>query len=202
MKQFTKIAAATALLAGSLISTGAMAETVTSTIDATAGLQPALELTCTPVKFGVWRVPVRSGSVTTEITLTTTTDSPTVAGEQNRVAQSFTAGWEPTRGKCTLSGTPAATDALVDVTMTDFTNMPLGGAADSLSKYVGLNAPGTALTLMKASLVTVATATVTSTGTATFYIGGTLTIPAVIVKANYGGYKTTSAAGMSVDDKM
>ena len=99
MNKLSKIAAAVAVLAA-FASTNTFAETASDTVDAKAGIQPAMELVCTDVSFGVWRIPARTG-----------------AG-----------------------------------------------------------------------------------GSATFYIGGVLTIPGTISANNYGGYKTTTSATVTAND--
>ena len=76
MKFIKKTAVALAMLA-TAGSSSVFAATTTANIDATAGLQPVLSVTCTPVKFGVWRIPTRSSGGTTTITLSTISDTAT-----------------------------------------------------------------------------------------------------------------------------
>ena len=198
-KKLHKILAVTAL--SSLFATGAMADTASDTVDAKAGLVPALELSCTDVSFGVWRVPVRSTGGDTIITLDRATNTAAASGNDSRVAQSLSdASWTQSRGECTLSGSRAADSTAADVSITGGTGMTFTGQAAATTGFVGLAAPSTAATLA-ATLTTGATTTITS-GASTFYIGGTLTIPETIVSANYGGYKTSEAATVTVDDKQ
>ncbi len=199
MKQFTKIAAATALLAASLISTGAMAESVTSSIDAKAGLQPALEMTCTPLSFGVWRVPVRTGTGVTTITLDAGANSVTAGGELNRVAKSSNGAWIHNKGVCTVSGSRAADNTLASITVNSSsgTNMAFIGDAASFTSLAAANTPAD----LRATL-DVPTSSTFQTGATTFNIGGVLTIPGTIIAANYGGYKTSTAASITAADVM
>lgn len=193
--QLSAIAALTALAAN-----GARAETASDSVDATAGLQPALELSCTDVSFGVWRVPVRaSGSGTTTITLDASNDSVTPGGNTTRVAQSQSdASWAHSRGTCTLSGSLANEETSAAITITGNTNMAFTGANAAASGYVGLAAPTTAAALT-ATLSVPPNVTI-SGGAASFHVGGVLTIPQAIVADNYGGYKTSAAADITVDD--
>lgn len=199
MKKLHKILAVTAL--SSLVATGAMADTASDSVDAKAGLAPALELSCTDVSFGVWRVPVRSTGGTTTITLNRANDTVAASGNTTRVAQSSShASWVHSRGECTVSGSTAPNDTAADVSITNGAAMAFTGKAAADTGYVGLAAPGSGASLA-ATLTTGATTTITS-GSSTFYIGGTLTIPETIVTGNYGGYKTTTAATVQVDDKQ
>lgn len=199
MKQFTKIAAATALLATSLISTGAMAEAVTNSVDARAGLAPALEMTCTPVSFGVWRVPVRAGGAVTTITLDASTNAVTAGGNLTRVAQSLSVGsWIHSRGTCTMSGSTAANATNATTGITGATAMAFSAANAAATGYVGLVAAPVAAALV--ATLTVGSTSAISSGATTFYVGGVLTIPTTIVVDNYGGYKTTGFATVSADD--
>ena len=193
-KIFT-LAALTLLTASSVY-----AEQASDSVDAKAGLQPALELTCTDVSFGVWRVPIRSSGGTTTITLSQDTDEATIGGSNvSRVAQSNSGTWLANRGLCTLSGSTAANATVVAITKANSTDMALSGAADGVSGYAGLDAPTTAASLV-ATLDVPTTATMNSEGEATFHIGGVLTIPQNIIANNYGGYKTTTAATITADD--
>jgi len=67
----------------------AAAETATDTIDVYAGLAPVMELSCSDVNFGVWRVPTgtRSGGATTVALATDSTTSIT-AGSSTNIALS------------------------------------------------------------------------------------------------------------------
>lgn len=197
MNKLSRILAATALT--SLIATSAMAESASDTVDATAGLQPALELSCTDVSFGVWRVPIRTSGGVTTITLDRDTDNVATSGNTARVAQSNSdASWAHSRGECTLSGSTAVDETAADITISDNTDMPFVASPAANTGYIGLDAATTAATLT-CSLDVPATATITS-GSATFYVGGVLTIPQAIVADNYGGYKTSTPATITAND--
>ncbi len=197
MNKLYKILAVTALT--SLAATSAMAESASDTVDATAGLQPALELSCTDVSFGVWRVPIRSAGGATTITLDKANDTVTAGGNTTRVAQSMSdASWTHARGECTLSGSTAADETAATLSIADNVDMAFAAAAAAATGYAGLDAATAAATLL-ATLDIPETATISS-GSTSFYVGGTLTIPETIIADNYGGYKTTAAATISAND--
>ncbi len=197
MNKLDKILAVTALTG--LAATSAMAETASDTIDATAGLKPALELRCTDVNFGVWRVPIRDTGGVTIITLNRDNDSVAAIKNTTRVAQSLSdASYTHRRGECTLSGSTAADATAAGISIAGNTNMAFSPANAAATGYVGLDAATSAATL-GASLNVPTAATITS-GAATFYVGGVLTIPQVIIADNYGGYKTTQPATITADD--
>ena len=199
MNKLSKIAAAVAVLAA-FASTNTFAETASDTVDAKAGIQPAMELVCTDVSFGVWRIPARTGAATT-ITLDKGTGDVVASGNTSRVAQSTAnASWLHNRGTCTLSGSTAANGASVTITMSGNTAMPFDAANSTTTGFAGLNAPTTAVTGMQATLDAPATVTLGAGGSATFYIGGVLTIPGTISANNYGGYKTTTSATVTAND--
>jgi hypothetical protein len=191
-----KIAIVSVLLA-SAGSSSVFALTTTADIDATAGLQSVLSMTCTPVRFGVWKVPVRSGGTTTAIEVGTASDTAFASGNTTGgVAMSATAGYGSARGVCTVTGSSAPDATAMTISIpTATTNL----ASDSASLFTGLLAPTTAVTGMTAVLTANLTSSITSGGT-TFFVGGTLTIPAIIVAANYGAYKTGSPIVITVDD--
>ena len=197
MKNIIKIIAIAA--SSLLIATAAWAEQASDTVDATAGLQPALELSCTDVSFGVWRVPLRDSGGTTTITLDRDNDTVTPGGNTTRVAQSTSdVSWSHSRGVCTLSGSTAADDTSATISIQDSTDMAFGAADSTATGYTGLDAATAAATLT-ATLNAPESATITS-GATTFYVGGLLTIPQTIVADNYGGYKTNTSATVSADD--
>jgi len=198
MKRITKIYAVAAITL--LAATGAQADTASDSVDAKAGLQPALELSCTDVSFGVWRVPTRTADGTTIITLGASDNTAVATGNTARVAQSTSvSSWAHSRGECTVAGSTAANDTNAAVTISDATAMSFTATAAAGTGFLGLAAPGTAAALA-ANLTVPATTKITS-GASSFYVGGVLTIPQNIVSGNYGGYKTTESATVTVDDK-
>ena len=199
MNKSFKISLAIATLA-MLASHSSFAETASDTVDAKVGIQPAMELVCSDVSFGVWRIPARTGAATT-ITLDRDTGTVTATGNTTRVAQSTSnASWLHSRGECVLSGSTAATGTAVSITMSGSTAMSFDAANSSTTGFAGLNAPTTAVTGMQATLDAPATVTLGAGGSATFYIGGVLTIPGTISANNYGGYKTTTSATVTAND--
>jgi ABC-type proline/glycine betaine transport system permease subunit len=67
------------------------------------------------------------------------------------------------------------------------------------SNHEGLPTPG-ALAAMFVDLTTATSTVISGTGTGTFYVVGTLTIPSAIVAGNYGGYITREPAVVSLLD--
>jgi len=197
MKTTTKIFSIAAL--SLLTASSVFAEQASDSVDAKAGLAPALELSCTDVSFGVWRVPVRSSGGTTTITLDRANDTVAASGNTTRVAQSNTdISWDHSRGECTLSGSTAADATAATITIASNTDMAFTAANAATTGYVGLDA-ATAAASMTASLNVPNTTTITS-GSSTFYVGGVLTIPQAIIADNYGGYKTSSSATITAND--
>ncbi|MFU8785590.1 hypothetical protein, partial [Aliidiomarina sp.] len=79
MKFSKKLTAAAAIVAAGF-ATNVAAETASDTIEVYAGLAPVLELTCTDVHFGVWRVPTGDRTESNMITLIGTTTVNELAG--------------------------------------------------------------------------------------------------------------------------
>ncbi len=201
MNKFTKRILVTALLAGSLATT-AQAETASDTIDVFAGLKSIMKLTCTDVNFGVWRVPtgVRTGGATT-ITLDASNQATRTAGSADKVALS-TVFEAPRTGVCNVTGS-TLTSGLGAVT--------LNGAATATGSFItnggtGFNsevlaAPGTPVESFTYTLnLSSSTPTISGTGTATFTIQGTMSIPDALSAANYGGYKSTTVVAAFEDN--
>lgn len=196
MKFIKKTAVAAALLAAAGASP-VFALTTTADINATVGLQPVLLLTCTPVKFGVWKIPARSGGGTTSVTLTTGSDTAVASGNTSGgVALSATAGYTSARGVCSLIGSSAPDATLMTISLSA-SSASLG--SDGASAYVGLAAPATAVTGLS-TVLTAPTNSAITTGSAVFYVGGVLTIPDTIVAGNYGAYKTGTPVTITVND--
>lgn len=196
MKFSRKITLISALLACAG-SSQVFALTTTADIDATVGLQSVLTLTCTPVKFGVWKVPARSTGGDTIIDLGTGSDTATPIGNMaGGVAISGTSGYSSARGQCTMTGSSAADATAMTISIP---TTPTTLVSDSASAYSGLAAPTTAVSGLSVVLSAAPSSSITSGGTA-FYVAGTLTIPETIVAANYGAYKTGTPIVVTVDD--
>lgn len=67
--KFSKKLTAIATVVAAGFATNVAAETATDTVEVYAGLAPVLEMTCSDVNFGVWRVPTGDRSGTTTVTL-------------------------------------------------------------------------------------------------------------------------------------
>jgi hypothetical protein len=78
--------------------------------------------------------------------------------------------------------------------------MAFDAANSTTTGFAGLNAPTTSVSGMQATLNTASAVNLSAGGTATFYVGGVLTIPGTIVSGNYGGYKTTTPATVTAND--
>ena len=208
MKFSKKLTAAAAIVAAGFASNAA-AETATDSVEVYAGLAPVLELVCTDVKFGVWRVPVRDEGGTTTITLAENDDATVGGPNVTGVALSNAAGAEPAAGSCafTGSGATAGADAMsVSMTTTVVGATAADGSltggsmiAAANNEYAGLDAPDTAATLEFTLSFPTATA-IDENGAGSFKIAGVLTIPEDIVTDNYGGYKQDGTINVTIDD--
>lgn len=176
------------------------AETATDrSVNAVAGLHPMIELSCTPVNLGVWRVPKRNAGGPTQIMLDIDRIQQGVQVLQNTAVAraSAHADWEPAFGVCTLTQSRALDHSSAVVTIKNnrllkavpdadaFTAIPAGRANSALR--IDVYAP----TLARIS-----------NGTSTFLIGGGLTIPEKITDADYGAYRSAIRTLISVDDRM
>ena len=196
-KQFNNItlAAVTALvvIGGS---SPTWAASASADIEAIAGIQPLVSLDCTPINFGVWRVPVRaSGGVTTVTLAATSGATAALSGNTTSVSASTKSGHAATPGVCTFTGSAAPDGTAVALTtQTGAADMTGDGTA-----YIGIAAPASAVLSMGATLTT-PTGVTTTAGASTFYVGGVLEIPSVITAANYGGYKADAPFAITADD--
>jgi len=194
-----------ALLAGLLLAVAllpglAMAESaINPSVDATVGIHPMLTLTCSPVNLGVWRVPPRTTGGTTRIMLDI--DHPELGTQvylNTKVAKAQAyADWDADFGTCTLTQSRAldqssatikiANNRLLKVDPADlsFTNINRGRSGSSIR--VDVYVP----TLVKIM-----------NGTATFKVGGGLTIPQKIEFVDHGAYRTSIRPMITVDDRM
>lgn len=169
-------------------------DTVSSTVNAKAGLRPILSLFCTDVNFGVWRVPVRTAGGTSSITLSVSannasgTTTATVGGNAQKVAKA--SGYdEPTASVCTVNGANT-TSATIKTAITDNTNLTFGG-----STHNNLKSPSATAALSANLALAGEGVLINSTGAGTFRVVGTLTLPEAISADNYGGYATDTADG-------
>jgi hypothetical protein len=160
---------------------------VSDTVDALAGLAPVLDLACTPVSFGVWRVPTGARAAVNTVTLTMedTTTKYTASGS---ISLGSGATATPYAGVCAMTGSNNMSSTGAALVMTNNTAMAFSGAA-----VLNRVTPTTSAALT-ATLATPATVSIDADGAATWYVVGELTIPNNLVTANYGGYQSTTAA--------
>lgn len=190
------------LLAGTaLFSPSHAAEVEWSHLHAQAGVQGMLRLSCTPVNLGVWRVPVRDSGGSTTIMLGV--DDPEggfkLFGQTAGVALA-TQGpeWAGAFGVCTVSGSRALNGTTAKVSISENRFMRVTGDGVTFS---GLSAPQSVNAAIRIDIFTVTAVTIQDGG-ATFLVGGGLTIPQRIRAEHYGGYRTTTKALITVDDRL
>ncbi len=190
---------AAALVATSIASTAWIASptwaaSASADIEATAGILPLLQVECTPLNLGVWRIPVRSGGLSTWISIPSSFGAvPQVSPNQNTVSASVRSGHTATPAQCTLSGTSAPDGTEIGLSgLTGFNLVGSGASYNDLGMPVaGLTIPGE---FFPPSFVT------TVGGSVVFHIGGIMEIPATVTSDAYGGYRSSSPQTLTVDD--
>lgn len=215
MSFLKSLIAATALIFACFVPNVA-ADTATDTVNVNASLMPAFRLWCSDVHFGVWLLPVRSGSEMTSIELQEATfqgvgQGTTTAirgGNRRNVAQSAAA--EPRYGSCFFEGSDAAASTDMNIFIattgggrTDTLGALIGGimvaAADG--EYAGLNAPEVDFgSDMRFVLTFPVTTPIDANGAGSFKIMGSLYIPGTIVREHGGAYKADGVITITVDD--
>jgi hypothetical protein len=167
-------------------------------VNARAGIVPVLNLVCTPVNFGVWRMPIRSTGGTTTVTLTVAGGDPSAAATTatatgNVTSVALASGYQvPDAARCTVSGSTNP-DQTIQTSIRDNTGLAFG-----VSNHDNLNAP-TNPAALSADLSLAATGVaIDGNGTGVFRVAGVLTLPQTIVAANYGGYSTTTAENSAI----
>lgn len=167
--------------------------TMTTSVNARAGLAPVTTLRCLDdgINFGVWREPVRSTGGATTITLNyTSVGGTTVTVGGNSLNVGLAAGYNPPSvAACSLVGS-LSREASVNTVVT--TSPILLNVA---SNHESLATPQSMADL-RASLITNASVTTDGNGDATIIVRGVLTIPETIVIDNFGGYKTKDKAAI------
>ena len=175
----------------------AAAETATDDVQVYAGLAPILALECSSVNFGAWRVPPGERGTFTKINMPTNSSKVTAtvgdtSTADNDVSLSIKYA-APSLGECIATGSLAYRDG--SVTRGTVTHSAIGGFLSGTSNNpfaTGLNAP-TGFNLQGFRYVlefSTLTPLISSTGRATFRIGGTLTIPEKLISDNYGAYQS------------
>jgi hypothetical protein len=176
-KLLPSIALATSMGLGMAASPTIHAETASTTLEVTAGLRKAMSLSCpTALDFG-WTTLDTAAAVTLTVDTLGAVTVPDPSGVTVGTAVA---------GECTVSGADTATVSILITGDTTMTGAAVGG----------LTAPSTALALAFTAVPEAASIEVTD-GSATFKIGGTLTIPAATVSANLGGYTAESTVTVS-----
>lgn len=201
MKRITKLHVCTLMMAisGALLAGNASAQQSSDTVDAYAGIAPTLELTCTDVNFGVWRMGTGTRGGATVITLPS---DGTVAVRSGGTAALSTSNSHqaPVRSTCQLKGSGAPDTTVATVTLSNNLAMAFSGTSSN-NFAVTLPAPTTDAVLT-ANLTASTLAPVISGGATQIYLGGVLTIPDNIVAANYGSYKTVTPLTVSLEDNQ
>ena len=191
------------------------ADTATDTVNVNASLMPAFRLLCSDVHFGLWLLPVRSGSEMTSIELQEadvgfgpTITTANIGGNRRNVAQSAAAA--PRYGSCFFEGSDAAASTNMNIFIattgggrTDRRGALTGGimvaAADG--EYAGLNAPEVDFgSDMRFVLTFPVTTPIDANGAGSFKIMGLLYIPGTIIRENGGAYKADGVITITVDD--
>lgn len=195
--------AAASLVAAALIAMPAHAQisnTVSASVDATAGIEPIFMVDCHGVDFGSWYVPLRTTGGKTYITLTVDVNNAkgattgTVTGNTNRV--SLETRYPPKAGTCFITGSESVPLSL-----------KASIAQNGALTMGGLNLYGRPSPMLQAAvqcdlaLVDNARVSVTA-GRGSFRVVGTFTIPEDIVIGNHGGYQTHSHAYITVTDAL
>lgn len=201
MKMTIKAALLAATISGlaALPAQAQTANTVVTSVNARAGLAPLTSVSCTPVDFGVWRVPVRAagrtGAGTTTVTLTESggITTATLGGVDTTNVALATTYPAPTAGACSVVGAMNLNNS-DQVSISGHQGMTF-----TSSNHNSLNRPSN-LAALRADLTTVNSVAISALGTGNFTVVGVLTIPSVIVAQNYGGYTTTEPATVTVFD--
>lgn len=188
-------------LGGCVLAAQAWAETAQpAEISAVVALHPMLELSCTPLNLGVWRLPPRDAAMPSLVMLDVDKPQEGVKLYQNTAIALATGGtnWSPVHGICTLTQSRAMDMTSAKITITNNRNLRVKGDA---SFYVGVKAP---LIPAAGIFVNVYTPTMTRimNGQSTFLVGGSVSFPRRIVQGNHGGYTLVSAPMILVDDGM
>ncbi|HEY7884493.1 MAG TPA: hypothetical protein VIC08_06040 [Cellvibrionaceae bacterium] len=202
--KFSKKLTTLATIVAAGFATNAAAETATDTIDVYAGLAPVLEMECTDVNFGVWRVPTGDRSGTTTVTLdagSTATATVTSGGAADTAVSLSTKYNAPAAGTCNVTGSTVTSGNGAASITTGSSGTFLGTASNPFA--TGLAAP-TALPPGSAFDFTLSLSTATpainANGEATFQVIGSMEIPNNLVSDNYGAYKSEGSSTVQFDD--
>lgn len=177
----------------------AIAETGADTVDATAGLQSVMTLTCTPVNLGVWRTPPRTTGGVTEVVLDI--DKPKDGYKvlfNTKIARALGyQDWAPDHGVCTITDSRALKRTSAKVNIINNRYLSVVPVSDRHTNVkAGRSKFGIRVDVQAPRLVPI------MDGSASFLIGGAMTIPEKIETGDYGGYVTSVHSYITVDDGM
>jgi hypothetical protein len=168
-----------------LVSSNVLANNADTTMDLEVTLSPVMTITCTPLKFGELFVPIGSReNGVTDISFSPGEGGLNPGGGANEVT--FGEGSQP--GTCTVSNGPGDTD--LDITfekdgspLADGGPVNLGSGGDA-----EVQTPGS---LTIAPELVSAVVTTDGSGSGSFDIGGTISIPDNLSESNYGEHSAT-----------
>lgn len=181
--------------------------TVSAQVDAIAGIGPVLQLFCSDVDFGVWRVPPRNGGGETRVSLAVASAAPgaqtsaSLAGNIDTVARA-TGFEDPEAGTCTVTGSRNPGQR-ISVSISGNAGIPMSASARTRLPRAAQDALGIGVDLMLAEQGV----SIDSTGAGTFRVIGEFRIPQNLIRDNYGGYSSraagsTAAATVTVRDEI
>ena len=199
MKEMVASLAVAALPLGLFVGHAA-AETASDTVDVYAGLAPVLELACSDVNFGVWRVPTGARGAVNTIALLA--GSQTEVGGTGSGAIALSANYlAPQAGYCSVSGSTVADNAtgVASIGLATGTMISSGAAAGGNIFAAALAGPDAVAAMSYTLAISVLEPVITS-GQASFNVTGVLTIPAELVSDNYGAYKGSVSHTVSFAD--
>jgi hypothetical protein len=160
-------------------------------VNAVAGLLPVLQLVCTDIDFGVWRVQTRDSVQASTVELDDK-DTTTLGGQAVGLSKANTTR-QPVAGTCTVSGSQAGNGQKIKVSLASAADLDFDGSNDS-----DLGRPNAAAT-MRANFSVPNTVTVNG-GSGSFKVWGKLTVPARIIRENYGAYVSIAPVQVQVID--
>lgn len=178
----------------------AAAETaIDESVNATVGIHPMVSLECTSVNFGVWRSPPRNSGGATRIMLDVDypDSEPRIFMNTHMARASDHSSWAPAFGICTLTQSRAPDHSSATITISNDRWLKITPDGDTFQNIAnGRSGYGILVDVYVPSMVTIIN------GSATFRVGGGMTIPQRIEEGDYGGYRTTVRPIITVDDRM
>lgn len=185
----------------SLLASPAGAEiSQTAQVNAMVGIHPMVELNCTPLRLGVWRVPLRKVSMPSLVMLDIDLPQQGVKLYQNTAIAlaSGRSDWLPVYSTCKLTNSSAVDMTSADVSISNNRNLKVKGDG---SAYSGIHEPRVPAAGILVNVYTV-NLTRIKNGESTFFVGGSVSFPANIVSGNHGAYSLLSYPTVRVDDGM